>query len=100
PHFFHTVLGRSDPTIFDLYRKYDLVLPDGYGTYLAGKFLYGRENSFKQIFNGTDLYELLLKEADLRGWRIFFFGETENVLEALKRKLHDVMPGLVIAGTH
>src|ERR1039458_1379543 len=66
PHFFHAVLGRSDPGILDLYRKYDLVLPDGYGVYRAGKFLYGKEKSFQKIFKGTDLYELLLKEGELR----------------------------------
>jgi N-acetylglucosaminyldiphosphoundecaprenol N-acetyl-beta-D-mannosaminyltransferase len=99
-HFFHVVLGRNDSKILDLYRKYDLVLPDGYGVYIAGKFLHGKEKAFEKILNGTDLYELLLKKADLRRWRIFFLGETENVLEALKRRLHDELPGLVIAGTH
>ena len=100
PHFFHAVLGRSDPRILDLYRKYDLVLPDGYGVYRAGKFLYGKEKAFQKISNGTDLYELLLKEADLRRWRIFFVGETESVLESLRRRLHDRLPDLVVAGTH
>ena len=73
PHFYHAVLGRSDPNIFDLYQKYDIALPDGYGMYLAGKFLYGKAKAFRQIFNGTDLYELLLKETNIRHWRIFFF---------------------------
>jgi N-acetylglucosaminyldiphosphoundecaprenol N-acetyl-beta-D-mannosaminyltransferase len=100
PHFFHAVLGRSDSNVLNLYRKYDLVLPDGYGVYAASKFLYGNENAFQQFFNGTDFYEVLLKEADLCQWRIFFFGETENVLEALKRRLYGAFPGLVIAGTH
>ena len=100
PHFFHAVLGRSDPNIFNLYRKYDIALPDGYGMYLAGKFLYGKEKSFKKIFNGTDLYELLLKEANLRHWRIFFFGDTEHTLQALKHKFEGLFPGVVIAGTH
>ena len=100
PHFFHAVLGRSDSGVLQLYRNYDLVLPDGYGVYIASKFLYGREKAFQKILNGTDLYELLLKEADLHRWRIFFFGEAENVLEALKRKFPETFPGLVIAGTH
>ena len=99
-HFFNAVLGRSDSKILNLYRKHDCVLPDGYGVYIASKFLYGRERSFKKIFNGTDFYERLLKEADLHRRRMFFFGETENVLEALKQRLHDTFPSLVIAGTH
>jgi exopolysaccharide biosynthesis WecB/TagA/CpsF family protein len=100
PHFFHAVLGRSDPNIFGLYQKYDVVLPDGYGMYLAGKFLYGKEKSFGQIFNGTDLYELLLEEANLRRWRIFFLGDTEHTLQALRQKFEGLFPNLVVAGTH
>ncbi len=99
-HFFHAVLSRNSPEILDLYRKYDLVLPDGYGVFLAGKFLHGKEGSFEKVFNGTDLYDLLLKEADLRRWRIFFFGDTEHTLQALRRKFEGLFPGLVIAGTH
>ena len=41
PHFFHAVLGRSDHESFELYSKYDLILPDGYGMYIAGKLLHG-----------------------------------------------------------
>ena len=49
-HFFHAVLSRKSPEILDLYRKYDLVLPDGYGVFLAGKILYGQEGSFETNF--------------------------------------------------
>lgn len=100
PHFFHAVLGRTDSTTFDLYKKYDLALPDGYGMYLASKFLYGEDGSFKKVFNGTDLYEMLLKEANLHRWRVFFFGDTKHTLQALRRRLEAAFPGLIIAGTH
>ena len=99
-HFFSAVLGRNDSSIRDVFEKYDLVLPDGYGVYLAGKFLYGKEKAFRNIFNGTDLYDLILKEANLHRWRIFFIGETEKVLEALQQRLHGALPGVVVAGTH
>jgi N-acetylglucosaminyldiphosphoundecaprenol N-acetyl-beta-D-mannosaminyltransferase len=99
-HFFNAVLGRNDPELFDLYRKYDLVLPDGYGMFIAAKFLYGKKIAFNKILNGTDLYELLLQEAGLRRWRIFFFGETESILDSLRRRLQNEFPGMVIAGTH
>jgi len=99
-HFFQAVIGRNNPAILDLYRRYDAVLPDGYGMYIAGRFLYGREGGFKSIFNGTDLYELLLEKANLGNWRIFFFGDADPTLEALKRKLGAGLPGLIVAGTH
>jgi len=99
-HFFHAAIGRKNPAMLHLYRKYDLVLPDGYGVYLAGKFLYGEGKAFENIFNGTDLYELLLKEANLHRWRIFFFGDTENTLQFLRRKCETELSGLIIAGTH
>ena len=50
PHFYHAVLGWSDPNIFDLYQKYDIALPDGYGMYLAGKFLYQKGESVQANF--------------------------------------------------
>lgn len=100
PHFFHAVLGRSDHEAFELYSKYDLILPDGYGMYIAAKLLHGGKRAFAKIFNGTDLYEQILNEANLHHWRIFFFGETEDVLEALRRRMHDTFPGVVVAGTH
>jgi len=100
PHFFHAVLGRREKKILDLYRRYDLAIPDGYGMYAAGNFLFGKGNAFPKIFNGTDLYETLLKEADRSGWRIFFLGDTEQTLQALRSRISAAYPGLSVAGTH
>jgi N-acetylglucosaminyldiphosphoundecaprenol N-acetyl-beta-D-mannosaminyltransferase len=100
PHFFHTLLGNKNVALIDLYRKYDLVLPDGYGVYIASRFLHGKDKSFKRVFNGTDFYDLLLREANLKRWRIFFFGDTENIIESLKRRLGNVFPEISIAGAH
>ncbi len=100
PHFFHTVLARSDSKILNLYRKYDLILPDGYGVYIASKFLYGKERGFKKISNGTDFYDVLLKEGNYQRWRIFFLGETESAVLALKLRVHNAYPNVVFAGAH
>ncbi|HTY10749.1 MAG TPA: WecB/TagA/CpsF family glycosyltransferase [Bacteroidota bacterium] len=100
PHFFHAVLGRNDRAILGLYRRYDLAIPDGYGMHAAGKFLYGEDKAFRRVSNGTDLYEILLKEADRCGWKIFFLGDTEQTLQALHRTITARYPGLIVAGTH
>ncbi|HTR80094.1 MAG TPA: WecB/TagA/CpsF family glycosyltransferase [Bacteroidota bacterium] len=100
PHFFHTVLGRADSALVDLYRKYDIILPDGYGIFTAGRFLYGRQKAFKRLLNGTDLYELLLQEANAQHWRIFFLGDTEIVVRALGKRIRDRFPGIGFAGAH
>ena len=100
PHFFHTVLAHRDLALLDLYQRYDLILPDGYGIYSAGNFLHGKKESFKGILNGTDLYDLLLRKADLEHWRIFFLGDTEEVVRALKARLSGLFPGLTVAGAH
>ncbi len=99
-HFFNAVLGWNDTTILELYRRYDLALPDGVGMFLAGKFLFGEGKSFSEILNGTDLYESLLKEANQCHWRMFFFGETERVLDSLRRRLQNELSGVFVAGTH
>ena len=60
----------------------------------------GGERAFAKIFNGTDLYEQILNEANLHHWRIFFFGETEDRFGGFTRRIHDTFPGVVVAGTH
>lgn len=99
PHFFHTLLAYDDPEIGSLYKNYDLILPDGYGIFAASRFLYGR-NGFATALNGSNLHPVIMKEASARRWRVFFLGETDQLLNRLRDRLRREYPGLVVAGTH
>jgi N-acetylglucosaminyldiphosphoundecaprenol N-acetyl-beta-D-mannosaminyltransferase len=48
--------------------------------------------------NGTDLMYKLLEKADARGYRIFFFGARQDVLQQVVAKVRSRYPGVHIAG--
>jgi N-acetylglucosaminyldiphosphoundecaprenol N-acetyl-beta-D-mannosaminyltransferase len=50
--------------------------------------------------NGTDLMLKLLERADEKGYRIFFFGAKEEVLQLVLAKVRKTYPGVKIAGAH
>lgn len=98
-HFFQTILTRNNAELQNLINNCDIVLSDGYGIYKASRFLYG-ENGFDKIYNGTDLYTLVLDEAERQSWRIFFLGDTETTIYMLQKNIPVKYPHLRIAGTH
>jgi len=77
----------------DLYGKFDIVHADGIGVYFASKFLYGK-GGLKVRITGSDLYEQIIPRALNERWRIYFFGDTDETLEGISKKI----PGLKIAG--
>jgi N-acetylglucosaminyldiphosphoundecaprenol N-acetyl-beta-D-mannosaminyltransferase len=48
--------------------------------------------------NGTDLMIKLLERANEKGYRIFFFGATEEILRRVLDKVRTTYPGVKIAG--
>ncbi|MEM7655819.1 MAG: WecB/TagA/CpsF family glycosyltransferase [Bacteroidota bacterium] len=49
---------------------------------------------------GMDLLPALLKEAEAKGARVYFYGDTEEVLIELQKKVHREFPHLAIAGAY
>lgn len=99
PHFYHIVLCKAKKELLRIVSEYELVLPDGYGVYAASRFLYGK-NGFDKVYNGTDLYDIVLKEAIRKSWTIYFLGDTEETIRALKENIPSKYPKLNIAGAH
>jgi len=88
---------RSDKDLKDSVESAHLVGADGvpvlWASKLLGKPLLGR-------VNGTDLMYRLLKRADEKGYRIFFFGTKEKILERVIERIRTEYPGVNIAGFH
>jgi N-acetylglucosaminyldiphosphoundecaprenol N-acetyl-beta-D-mannosaminyltransferase len=78
-----------------VYASFDVVHSDGTGAAFAGKFLYGNEWITGRM-NGTDFYEDLILHIIRNRWRIFFFGNRDEVLREIPARY----PDLQIAGTH
>jgi len=67
-----------------IFQDIDIVHPDGIGIYLASKFLYGKYG-LKERTTGSDFYPHLITSGVKNGWRFFFFGDTEETLEKIRK---------------
>jgi N-acetylglucosaminyldiphosphoundecaprenol N-acetyl-beta-D-mannosaminyltransferase len=88
---------RSDKELAESVLSADLIGADGvplvWVSRLFGVPLPGR-------VNGTDLMYELLKKADEKKHRIFFFGATEEVLRKVLNVVRKDYPGVQVAGSH
>lgn len=86
---------RSDQELNASVRSASIIGADGvplvWASRLLGDPLPGR-------VNGTDLMYRLLGRANERGYRVFFFGASEEVLQNVLRRVRQDYPGAVIAG--
>ena len=85
----------NNPEFKNYLRKFDITHPDGIGIKLAINFLC--PGLYKgSRFTGSDFYPLLTADAIKHNRKVFFFGNTEEVLS----KISGNNNGLQIAGLH
>jgi N-acetylglucosaminyldiphosphoundecaprenol N-acetyl-beta-D-mannosaminyltransferase len=96
PHSVETAL--RDPAFGAAIRSADLVTADGTGIVIASRILRGR---IPERVCGPDIFPMLCEKLNRErpGTRMFFLGATEATLAALARKVAEVYPNLVMAGT-
>ncbi len=75
----------------------DLVLCDGTPLVWISRW-FGA--GLRERVAGADLLPELFAHAADKGYRVFFLGGTEDVLEAARKKMEDAHPDLVICGTY
>jgi N-acetylglucosaminyldiphosphoundecaprenol N-acetyl-beta-D-mannosaminyltransferase len=73
----------------------DVACPDGGPLSKLMKILYGQQ---QDRVPGMDLMPRLLKEAAARGKSVYFYGSTDEVLQAVVAQAHKENPELTIAG--
>jgi N-acetylglucosaminyldiphosphoundecaprenol N-acetyl-beta-D-mannosaminyltransferase len=78
-------------------KKANFVVPDGTGIILAARLL---GLSLKEKITGIDLMGALLKKADARGYRVYFFGANQQSLMKMVNRIHLDYPGITICGFH
>ena len=69
----------------EIFNKFNIIHPDGIGTFFAIRFLYGKKNIEKKI-TGSDFYPILVHAAIRYKWRIFFWGDEINILERIQNQ--------------
>jgi N-acetylglucosaminyldiphosphoundecaprenol N-acetyl-beta-D-mannosaminyltransferase len=89
-------VARRDRSLRAFYEAAALNLPDGMPLVWASR-LYGRP--IPERVSGPDFLLSLARAAAARGYRFFFLGATEPVLDAMSRNLRIAAPGLTVAGT-
>jgi N-acetylglucosaminyldiphosphoundecaprenol N-acetyl-beta-D-mannosaminyltransferase len=86
--------ARSDPGFARVMSKFDLVLPDGMPVVWA---LNLRGAGLSDRVYGPYFMKYAIQNAP-RPWRHFFFGDTEQVLDGLKRAFTKLQPNLEVVG--
>ncbi len=69
----------------EIFDKFNIIHPDGIGTFLAIRFLYGIKNIENKI-TGSDFYPILIRAAIRYKWRLFFWGDEKDVLERIQNQ--------------
>lgn len=83
---FNTILNQAD-----------VATPDGNPVTKLSKLFYGQQ---QERVAGMDLLPRLLQEAAARGKSVYFYGSTDQVLEAVVAKAKRELPDLRVAGAY
>jgi N-acetylglucosaminyldiphosphoundecaprenol N-acetyl-beta-D-mannosaminyltransferase len=90
-------LGRRDPDLRELLNSADLNLPDG--TPLAWVVRRAGAKGLRAV-RGPDLMRTTLIRGQAAGARHYFYGATEDVLQALSKRVAEFAPQAAIVGMH
>ena len=87
----------SDKEFLDILRNVDLVIPDGIGVVLGAKRFGER---ITNRIPGIEFAWELLKLSETLGYRVFFLGAKEDVINKMLENLKQSFPNLKIVGFH
>ncbi len=102
PHYMsictaHTMLEcHDDPRLAEVVNNAGIATPDGKPLSLIGRF---RGYDVEQVC-GPDLMPALCDHGQSRGYRHYFYGATDEVLEKMVANFKNQFPDLQIAGTY
>jgi N-acetylglucosaminyldiphosphoundecaprenol N-acetyl-beta-D-mannosaminyltransferase len=89
--------GKRDESFRTVLNAADLLVPDGFSlVWLARQ----RGFTLKRRVTGTELMREFSRVSARKGYKTFFYGDTEDVLQLLRTGLQNQYPGLKIVGTY
>jgi N-acetylglucosaminyldiphosphoundecaprenol N-acetyl-beta-D-mannosaminyltransferase len=74
-----------------------MILADGMSVVWASRVLRKR---LPERVTGIDLMTEMLRRGQQRGYRIYFLGATDEVLQATVEHVNELYPGVIVAGKH
>ena len=89
------VKASRDPELRRIINECALVNVDGMPVVWASRLL---GKALKERVAGVDLFEALVERAAQKGWRVFFLGAREEVVQAVKDLYARKLPRLRVAG--
>lgn len=89
------VKASKDPELRRIINECALINVDGMPVVWASRLLGKR---LKERVAGVDLFEFLVQRAAEKGWRVFFLGAQEEIVQGVKDLYEKKLPGLQVAG--
>ena len=89
--------ARRDGGFKTILNSADLFVPDGFSVSWAARL---RGLRLRHRVPGPDLFLEGCKLAAERGYRVFFYGDTEDTLKSLQARFQEILPDLQIVGAH
>ena len=84
-----------DPELYDIFRKADLLLPDGVGMVKAARIIHGIR---MERIPGVEFMEDICRLCAKKGYKIFIYGAKEEVNREAVNILETRYPGINIVG--
>lgn len=101
-HLHHVVVNaaklvhmQKDKELYDSVVSSDIINPDGQAVVWASKFL---GQPLRERVAGIDLMQNLVKLADEKNYKVFFFGAKEEVVKGVVDKYSEMYSSEIIAG--
>lgn len=86
-----------DPQLRAILNSADLWVPDGIAPVAVARL---RGCRHTERVPGAELMQAFFERADERGYRSFFYGDSDETLQALRRRLERDYPGHTVAGVY
>ncbi len=83
---YHTLNLCSDSHIQQTIAGFSLIHPDGIGTYLGSKLLFG-SNGLANRLTGSDIYNHIINDSAFANEKLFFFGDTAVTIQTLLQNI-------------
>lgn len=87
--------AREDEKLKDLLNSADYQIPDGIGVVYASKLKKGK---IKSRITGIDCMEMLCREANDKGYKIFLYGAKKDIIKEAKKRLEEKFENIKIVG--
>ena len=95
-----TVASLEDRFLLDFYNGMDLLVVDGRGLMYSSYLLHGVKHGFKEMVGGPGTYYELVRRSESKGYRLYYFGASEENLNLAVNNVKKRHPSILVCGQH